>query len=58
MTETERLTARERVGLLFDGGSFVEDGALANALAEGLPADGVVTGQGIVEGRPATGERW
>ncbi len=53
MNESERLTARERVALLFDEGTFVEDGALANALAEGLPADGVVTGQGLVEGRPA-----
>ncbi len=49
----ERLKARERVDLLFDAGTFVEDGALANALAEGLPADGVVTGQGLVAGRPA-----
>ncbi|HEX5018459.1 MAG TPA: carboxyl transferase domain-containing protein, partial [Actinomycetes bacterium] len=49
----ERLKARERVDLLFDAGTFVEDGALANALAEGLPADGVVTGQGLVGGRPA-----
>ncbi|MDT4963999.1 MAG: hypothetical protein QOF87_3646, partial [Pseudonocardiales bacterium] len=34
---------------------FVEDGQLANALATngGLPADGVVTGQGLVDGRPA-----
>ena len=53
MTGPERLHARERVALLFDEGSFVEDGALANALAERLPADGVVTGQGLVEGRPA-----
>ncbi len=44
---------RERIALLFDAGSFVEDGQLANALAAGLPADGVVTGQGLVEGRPA-----
>jgi len=50
---SERLTARERVDLLFDVGTFVEDGALANALAGNLPADGVVTGQGLVEGRPA-----
>jgi acetyl-CoA carboxylase carboxyltransferase component len=47
------LKARERVDLLFDAGTFVEDGALANALADGLPADGVVTGQGLVAGRPA-----
>jgi acetyl-CoA carboxylase carboxyltransferase component len=49
----ERLHARERVDLLFDAGTFVEDGVLANALADGLPADGVVTGQGLVHGRPA-----
>jgi acetyl-CoA carboxylase carboxyltransferase component len=49
----ERLKARERIDLLFDAGTFVEDGALANALVEGLPADGVVTGQGLVAGRPA-----
>lgn len=49
----QRLLARERVALLFDDGTFVEDGALANALADRLPADGVVTGQGSVAGRPA-----
>ena len=32
--------------------SFVEDGLLANALADDLPADGVVTGVGRVDGRP------
>ena len=53
MTVPERLQARERVALLFDEGSFVEDAALANALADGLPADGVITGQGLVHGRPA-----
>jgi acetyl-CoA carboxylase carboxyltransferase component len=37
---------------LVDGGSFVEDGVLANALATGLPADGVVTGHATVDGRP------
>jgi acetyl-CoA carboxylase carboxyltransferase component len=30
----------------------VEDGLLANALADDLPADGVITGVGRVEGRP------
>ena len=39
--------------LLFDEGSFVEDGRYANAMADGLPADGVVTGRGTVDGRPA-----
>jgi acetyl-CoA carboxylase carboxyltransferase component len=48
-----KLYVRERLALLFDEGSFVEDGQLANAMAAGLPADGVVTGQGLVDGRPA-----
>lgn len=48
-----KLSARGRIALLFDEGSFVEDDQLANALADGLPADGVVTGQGLVGGRPA-----
>ena len=39
-----KLFARERVALLVDEGSFVEDGLFANALADGLPADGVITG--------------
>lgn len=43
---------RERLALLLDAGSFVEDGALANALDPELPADGVVTGLGTIEGRP------
>ncbi|MDP9091518.1 MAG: acyl-CoA carboxylase subunit beta [Actinomycetota bacterium] len=48
-----KLYVRDRLDLLFDAGSFVEDGQLANATAAGLPADGVVTGQGLVDGRPA-----
>ncbi|MQA26489.1 MAG: acyl-CoA carboxylase subunit beta [Micromonosporaceae bacterium] len=47
-----KLFARERVALLVDEGSFVEDGAYANATADGLPADGVVTGAATVDGRP------
>ncbi|MEP6852959.1 MAG: acyl-CoA carboxylase subunit beta [bacterium] len=47
-----KLYVRERIHLLLDERSFVEDGQLANALAPGLPADGVVTGQGLVDGRP------
>jgi len=47
-----KLYVRERIGLLLDEGTFVEDGQLANSLASGLPADGVVTGQGLVDGRP------
>jgi acetyl-CoA carboxylase carboxyltransferase component len=49
----KKLFARRRIELLFDAGSFVEDGAFANARAGDLPADGVVTGQGRIEGRPA-----
>ncbi|HTJ36591.1 MAG TPA: acyl-CoA carboxylase subunit beta [Dactylosporangium sp.] len=47
-----KLFARERVALLVDEGSFVEDGMFANALADGLPADGVITGTATVDGRP------
>lgn len=43
---------RDRLARLLDEGSFVEDGLLANALADDLPADGVVTGTGTVDGRP------
>src|SRR5699024_10029563 len=48
-----KLYVRERIALLFDEGSFVEDGRYANSVATGLPADGVVTGRGEVDGRPA-----
>ena len=51
LREQNKLTARERLDLLLDKGSFVEDGLFANVLAEELPADGVVTGLGTVEGR-------
>ncbi len=47
-----KLFARERIGLLVDAGSFVEDGVYANALARDLPADGVVTGTATIDGRP------
>jgi acetyl-CoA carboxylase carboxyltransferase component len=53
LARQRKLHVRERLRLLFDAGSFVEDGRLANATAVGLPADGVVTGQGLVDGRPA-----
>ena len=48
-----KLTARERIALLFDDATFVEDGQLANGSAGDLPADGVVTGRGRIEGRLA-----
>jgi acetyl-CoA carboxylase carboxyltransferase component len=50
--EQGKLFCRERLALLLDADSLVEDGALANSLAGDLPADGVVTGTGRVEGRP------
>ena len=46
-----KLFARKRIELLTDEGSFIEDGQLANALAAGLPADGVVTGTARIDGR-------
>jgi len=51
LREQNKLTARERLDLLLDPGSFVEDGLFANVLAEELPADGVVTGLGTIDGR-------
>ncbi len=53
LAKQNKLYVRERLDLLFDKGTFVEDAQLANAQSSGLPADGVVTGQGLVEGRPA-----
>ncbi len=47
-----KLPVRDRVGLLLDPGSWSEDGLLASADSSGLPADGVLTGAGTVEGRP------
>ena len=53
LAAANKLYVRDRIALLFDPDTFVEDGQLANALAGDLPADGVVTGQGLVDGRPA-----
>lgn len=47
-----QLFVRDRIAALVDDGSFVEDGLLANTIAVDLPADGVVTGIGHVDGRP------
>src|SRR5881398_3176077 len=54
-----KLTVRERLELLYDPGSFTELGLLAHQQPirgqpsdpDGTPADGVVTGHGLVEGR-------
>jgi acetyl-CoA carboxylase carboxyltransferase component len=54
-----KLTARERLNLLLDGGSFVETDAFAVHRAGGFDrdderflGDGVVTGHGTIDGRP------
>jgi acetyl-CoA carboxylase carboxyltransferase component len=58
--ERGKLHVRERLDLLFDAGTFVELGLLAHqqslrgyavAPPEQTPADGVVTGHGLIEGR-------
>ncbi|MGI8847557.1 MAG: acyl-CoA carboxylase subunit beta [Candidatus Dormibacteria bacterium] len=52
LAEQNKLTARERIALICDGGTtFIEDGLLANNLQPELQADGVVTGIGTVHGR-------
>jgi acetyl-CoA carboxylase carboxyltransferase component len=49
-----KLFCRERIARLCDDGGkdFIEDGLYANAVAKDLPADGVVTGIGRIQGRP------
>src|SRR3989442_13572533 len=47
-----KLFARERIALLVDEESFVEDGRDANGLAEGLPSDGGGTGTAPMDGQP------
>jgi acetyl-CoA carboxylase carboxyltransferase component len=51
--ERGKLTVRERIDLLFDKGTFVELGLLAQNRdgSDTAPADGVVTGHGNVDGR-------
>ncbi len=49
-----KLFVRHRLDLLLDPGSFSEFALLANAAAPDLPADGVVTGVGRVDGRPVS----
>ncbi len=50
--EVGKLFARERLKLLLDAGSFVEEGRLANNGDPELPSDGVITGLGRIDGRP------
>ena len=50
-TAKGKLFVRDRLALLFDNGEYVEDALFANCEREGLPADGVVTATGKVNGR-------
>jgi acetyl-CoA carboxylase carboxyltransferase component len=49
--EQGKLFCRDRLALLLDPDSFLEEAAFANSLADDLPADGVVTGTGRIDGR-------
>lgn len=48
---TGKMFVRERLAMLLDDGLEVENGRWANVLAGDLPADGVVTGIGKIDGR-------
>ena len=48
----DKLPVRARIALLLDENSWTEDGLLADAAGDGLPADGVLTGVGTIDGRP------
>jgi len=57
--EKGKLTARERLDLLFDSGTFREIDMFVSHRCTNfgmekidIPSDGVVTGHGMVEGRP------
>ena len=52
LAEQGKLFVRDRIGLLVDAESFVEDGLLARNDDQVLAADGVVTGRARVDGRP------
>nr|WP_218895669.1 acyl-CoA carboxylase subunit beta [Neobacillus niacini] len=49
--EQGKLFVRDRLSLLFDSGLELEDGLFANCMAGDLPADGVVTGMGKINGQ-------
>jgi methylmalonyl-CoA decarboxylase subunit alpha len=52
LAEQGKLFVRERLDLLLDPGWTFEDGLLARANDESLPADAVVTAVGRIDGRP------
>ncbi|ATP39244.1 carboxylase [Solibacillus sp. R5-41] len=51
LKETNKLFVRDRLKLLFDDGKYEEDGRFANCEAGDLPADGVVTAIGQIDGQ-------
>lgn len=51
LKEDGKLFVRDRLALLLDDGSYIEDGVLANCLDKTLPADGVVCGVGAINGQ-------
>lgn len=51
LQEEKKLFVRERLRQLLDPGFEIEDALFANCLEGDLPADGVVTGIGQIEGR-------
>lgn len=55
-TSQGKLNARQRAEALFDAGTFTEIGGLAGNLSEDgqapAPADGLIAGFGLVDGRP------
>src|SRR5579871_5281173 len=51
--ERGKMTVRERLAVLLDKGSFLELGMHASEYTDKhVPADGVVTGMGKIDGRP------
>ena len=51
LKEQNKLFVRDRLALLFDDGKYEEDGKFANVQAKDLPADGVVTAIGKINGQ-------
>ncbi|MGQ0535700.1 MAG: acyl-CoA carboxylase subunit beta [Methanobacteriota archaeon] len=51
LSEDGKLFVRDRLALFFPGGLDFEDGLFANNRAPELPADGMVTGAGLLDGR-------
>lgn len=51
LKEQNKLFVRDRLAILFDEGKYEEDGKFANVQAGDLPADGVVTALGKINGQ-------